>query len=304
MCWLGFSSWVAQNAVMTLTRKLFLSGLSQARGQIVVIFVLALSFTSFNCQKGANANRLANANLLNEKSAGTESVPTYGYEIVNTWPHDSAAYTQGLVFDNGSLLESTGQLGKSSLRSVELETGKVLKKVDVPRPYFAEGITLLKGKIYQLTWQHGRGFIYDTASFEKLGEFFYQGEGWGLTTDGNSLILSDGTNRLRFLDPDSFQVMKTIAVFGQSTPVNSINELEYVQDKIYANIWHEERIALINPQSGKVDGWIDLTGLRARNQVDDEEAVLNGIAYDETNKRLFVTGKLWPKLFEIRVKGQ
>lgn len=265
--------------------------------RVGVVLVLFLSFTSFNCQTGANAN------FPGTISAERDSVTKDGYEIVNTWPHDAEAYTQGLVFHDGKLLESTGQEGKSSLRSVEPETGKVLKKVNIPRPYFAEGITLFKGKIYQLTWQHQRGFVYDAWSFEKLGEFSYEGEGWGLTNDGQFLILSDGTDRIRFLDPDNFQVKKTIAVIDRpNTPVTSINELEYVQGEIYANIWHDERIARINPETGRVTGWIDLTGLRAHTEVTEEEAVLNGIAYDETNNRLFVTGKLWPRLFEIRVK--
>ncbi|MGI9068192.1 MAG: glutaminyl-peptide cyclotransferase [Pyrinomonadaceae bacterium] len=265
---------------------------------ISLVAVIFLFLLNSGCRTGAVANRSAGNNAVKD------NVAKYGYEIVNTWPHEKDAYTQGLVFHEGKLLESTGQEGRSSLRSVEPETGKVLKKVNIPRPYFAEGITLFKGKIYQLTWQHGRGFIYDAASFEKLGEFSYQGEGWGLTTDGNSLILSDGTNRLRFLDPHNFLVRKTIGVFDRSTPVSSINELEYIQDEIYANIWHEERIARIDPQTGRVAGWIDLTGLRALTEVTEEEAVLNGIAYDETNNRLFVTGKLWPKLYEIRVKRQ
>lgn len=267
-------------------------------GRLGLIFVLALSILNVNCQLGANAN------LTSAKTTGKASVTNYGYEIVSTWPHDADAYTQGLVFHDGKLLESTGREGKSSLRSVEPETGKVLKKVDVPRPFFAEGITVFKGKIYQLTWLHEQGFIYDAWSFEKLGQFSYQGEGWGLTNDGKSLILSNGTNRIRFLDPDNFQVRKTIEVFDGRLPVNSLNELEYVQGEIFANIWHEERIARIDPQSGRVEGWINLSGLRARTEVSDAEAVLNGIAYDEKSDRLFVTGKLWPKLFEIRVKGQ
>jgi len=262
---------------------------------MALVFVLTLSFTSFACQPGSVAN------LSGEKSPGNHAIPTYGYEVVHSWPHDPRAFTQGLVFHDGKLLESTGQEGRSSLRRTELETGKVLQKVDVPEPYFAEGTTLLKGKIYQLTWQHQLGFIYDAWTFDKIGTFNYQGEGWGLTNDGQSLILSDGTNRIRFLDPDNFQVRKTIAVVDGSMPVMEINELEYVQGEIYANIWHADRIARINPQSGLIVGWIDLKGLLAPGEVTDEEAVLNGIAYDETNGRLFVTGKLWPKLFEIRV---
>ena len=263
---------------------------------MAVVLMLVFSLTGFACQSGTVAS------LPGDKTPGNERVPIYGYEVVHVWPHDPDAFTQGVVFHDGKLLESTGEVGRSSLRRVELETGKILQKVDVPEPYFAEGITLLKEKIYQLTWQHQLGFIYDAWTFEKIGQFNYQGEGWGLTNDGQSLILSDGTNRLRFLDPDNFQVRKTIAVLDGSTPVVEINELEYVQGEIYANIWHADRIARIDPQTGRIAGWIDLTGLLSRGEVQDEEAVLNGIAYDETNGRLFVTGKLWPKLFEIRLK--
>jgi len=278
-----------------LTGSLFSPIAKNAARRIAVTFVLVFSLASFACQSGTVAN------LPGEKTPAIQPVPIYSYEVVHFWPHDPRAFTQGLVFHDGKLLESTGQQGRSSLRRVELETGKVLQKVDVGEPYFAEGITLLKGKIYQLTWQHQLGFIYDAWTFEEIGKFNYQGEGWGLTNDGQSLIVSDGTNRVRFLDPDNFQVRKTIAVFDGTMPVMEINELEYVQGEIYANIWHADRIARIDPQTGRIVGWIDLRGLLARGEVHDEEAVLNGIAYDETNGRLFVTGKLWPKLFEIRV---
>jgi glutamine cyclotransferase len=280
----------------SLTKPVFSLWQKNAINRMPVVLVLVFSFNSFACESGTVSR------IPGDKTPGNQAVPIYGYEVVHVWPHDPDAFTQGVVFHDGKLLESTGEVGRSSLRRVELETGKVLQKVDVPEPYFAEGITLLKGKIYQLTWQHQLGFIYDAWTFEKIGQFNYQGEGWGLTNDGQSLILSDGTNRLRFLDPDNFQVRKTIAVLDGSTPVVEINELEYVQGEIYANIWHADRIARIDPQTGRIAGWIDLTGLLSRGEVQDEEAVLNGIAYDETNGRLFVTGKLWPKLFEIRLK--
>jgi glutamine cyclotransferase len=286
---------VAHNACMTLMVNFLLLGLKNALKEAGTVLLLALSLTSLNCQSGAVANR-------SDSSPGNRTPSKYGYEIVHVFPHDPYAFTQGLEFRNGKLLESTGEEGKSSLRSEELETGKVLEKVDVPPPFFAEGITLLNAKIYQLTWQHQMGYIYDYESFQKTGQFSYTGEGWGLTNDGRSLILSDGTNRLRFLDPDSFRVTKTIAVLDGNTPVNEINELEYVKGEIYANIWHNNRIAMINPETGRVTGWIDLTGLLPQNEVQDEEAVLNGIAYDERSGRLFVTGKLWPRLFEIRLK--
>lgn len=258
---------------------------------LVSLAVLSFSLAIFSCQTSP---------ATGEKSAN-QSIPTYDYEIVHVFPHDPDAFTQGLVFHEGNFLESTGEVGHSSLRRVEIETGRVLQRVDVPPPYFAEGVTLLNGKIYQLTWQHQLGFVYDALTFEKTGEFKYTGEGWGLTTDGQSLILSDGTNRIRFLDPSNFQVTKMISVLDGHTAVQEINELEYVQGEIYANIWHANRICRIDPNTGRVVGWINLAGLLAPGEVQDEEAVLNGIAYDQTSGRLFVTGKLWPKVFEIRL---
>jgi glutamine cyclotransferase len=224
-----------------------------------------------------------------------------GYEVVNTWPHSSEAYTQGLIFHEGKLIESTGQEGRSSVRRVELETGDILQKVSLPFEYFGEGLTLLDGKLYQLTWQHQKGFIYDPVTFQKIGEFNYHGEGWGLTHDGQFLILSDGTNRLRFIDPATFQVKKIISVTDRGAPVNQLNELEYARGEILANVWHADKIARIDPNTGRVNGWIDLTGI-LKDDVSHEDAVLNGIAYEEATGRLVVTGKLWPKLFEIRLK--
>jgi len=250
----------------------------------------------------SGCNSAADGNHTQPATPPNAPVPKYGYQIANIYPHDSNAFTQGLILLDGKLLESTGQEGTSSLRLVELETGKIRKKVDIPIPYFAEGLTVLNGKVYQLTWQHGLGFIYDLQTFEKVGQFNYDGEGWGLTTDGQSLILSDGTSRLRFIDPSSFRLTRTISVTDYKTPVAELNELEFVKGEIYANIWHDNRIAVIDPQTGHVKAWIDLTGLIPENELSDPEAVLNGIAYDQANDKLFVTGKLWPRLFEIRVK--
>ncbi len=286
---------LAQNTFMVMFYRLFSLPLKTFLKQGAAVLVLFLSVTSFTCQ-----TRISN--VAGEGNSKTVSGAKYGYDVVNTWPHDPGAFTQGLIFSDGRFIESTGQEGRSSLRRVEPETGKVLQRVDVPSPFFAEGITLLKGRIFQLTWQHQRGFIYDAESFEKTGEFTYTGEGWGLTTDGESLILSDGSNHIRFLDPEKFQVTKSITVLDGRTPVNELNELEYVQGEIFANIWHDQRIARIDPASGRVTGWIDLTGLLRPNEVADEEAVLNGIAYDAKANRIFVTGKLWPKVFEIRLK--
>jgi glutamine cyclotransferase len=253
------------------------------------VLLIAIVFSS--CQPG-KATRV--------ESNGT--IPNYTYDIVKVYPHDADAFTQGLVFRDGKLLESTGEEGRSTLRKVDLDSGQTLKKVDLAPQYFGEGMTVLNNKVYQVTWQHQIGFIYDYQTFERLGEFNYEGEGWGLTTDGQSLILSDGSNRLRFLDPNSFRVVRTIAVTENGKPVSQLNELEYIKGEIYSNIWHSTRIVTINPQTGAVTASMDCADLVSQSGAHDEEAVLNGIAYDEASGRLFVTGKLWPKLFEIRVK--
>ena len=266
---------------------------------------LSLFMTLLVCSLGASSCQSSGAGAGGAGSTTgnrTGSAPTYGYEVVNTFAHARDSFTQGLEYHDGRMLESAGGEGTSSLRLVDLETGRVLDKSDVPEPYFAEGITVLNGKIYQLTWQNQVGFIYDAKTFSKIGSFRYEGEGWGLANDGHSLILSDGSNQIRFLDPDSFQVTKTIAVLDGNKPIDSLNELEYFDGQIYSNVWHRDVIAIINPENGRVNGWVDLKGLLGPGEVRDEEAVLNGIAYDSATKRLFVTGKLWPKLFEIRIK--
>ena len=264
-----------------------------------LLLVLTLALSCFQCQTSSNGNLPANKPAPPPPNG---SAPKYGYQIVNIFPHDSNAFTQGLILSNGQLLESTGEEGRSSLRRVDLESGKILKKVDVPEPYFAEGIALLNGKIYQLTWQHQVGFIYDAQTFDRLGQFNYDGEGWGLTTDGQSLILSDGSSRIRFIDPTSFRVTRSINVQDVNMPVSELNELEYVQGQIYANVWHDNKIAVIDPQSGRVTSWLNLNGLMPAGELQDPEAVLNGIAYDQASDKLIVTGKLWPRLFEIKVK--
>jgi glutaminyl-peptide cyclotransferase len=261
----------------------------------VFIGLLSLSLTSAGCNGGVSST--TNSAAANRNGAA----PSFGYEVVNVYPHASDAFTQGLEYHDGKMFESTGGEGTSSLRLVEVETGKVLDKLDVPLPYFAEGLTLLNGKIYQLTWQHQVGFIYDATSLSKIGQFNYQGEGWGLTNDGQSLILSNGTNQIRFLDPGTFKVVRTIAVVDANRPIENLNELEYLNGEIYANVWHRDVIAIIDPQTGRVNAWINLRGLKPAGAT-DEEAVLNGVAYDAARQRLFVTGKLWPKLFEIRIK--
>lgn len=231
-------------------------------------------------------------------------ITNYSYEIVQKFPHDTAAFTEGLTFINGQLYESNGQNGLSDLRLLDLDTGNVKNKIDLGAEYFGEGMTVLNGKIYQLTWTNGKGFIYDEKSMLLLGEFPVIGEGWGLTTDGQFLIMSNGSNSISYLDPENFQVKKTIYVYDKDAPLTRINELEYINGIIYANVWYTDKIVQIDPAYGEIVGWIDLTGLRSPESQQNGEAVLNGIAYDAATDRLFVTGKLWPNLFEIKLTKQ
>jgi glutamine cyclotransferase len=228
------------------------------------------------------------------------ATPVFGYEVVNVYPHDRDAFTQGLIYRDGVLFESTGLHGRSSLRKVRLETGEVLQQTTIDRRYFAEGLTDWGDRLVQLTWETGIAFVYDLATFKQSGTFTYRGEGWGLTHDGRRLIMSDGTPTLRFLDPQTFQVVGQVQVQDRGLPVEDLNELEFVNGEIYANVWMTERIAIIAPGTGQVTAWINLAGLMPRGGSAD--AVLNGIAYDAARKRLFVTGKLWPRLFEIRIR--
>ncbi len=227
------------------------------------------------------------------------AAPQYTCRVVNTYPHDRAAFTQGLVWEDGFLYEGTGLNGNSSLRMVELETGNVLKRRLLPGQYFGEGITIFQGRIMQLTWRSRTGFVYDKETFEPLQQFLYETEGWGLTHDGKRLIMSTGGANLYFLDPATFRRTGQLYVHDQSGPVGMLNELEYVRGEIYANVWKTDTIARIDPETGRVTGWIRLEGLLSAEDYAQPVDVLNGIAYDAENDRLFVTGKLWPKLFEI-----
>jgi glutaminyl-peptide cyclotransferase len=228
--------------------------------------------------------------------------PVHGYKVVHEYPHDPNAFTQGLIYRDGNLYESTGLVGKSSLRKVALTTGRVLKETTVPEPYFAEGLTDFREQLVQLTWVSHRGFVYDLSTFRKEGEFRYQGEGWGLTHDARNLIMSDGSDTLRYLDPNTFRTVRKMQVSDGGAPVTNLNELEYIQDEIFANVWETDLIARISPLTGRVDSWIDLSGLLPLSERTPETDVLNGIAYDAKTNRIFVTGKRWPKLFEIRIK--
>ena len=221
----------------------------------------------------------------------------YTFTIINVYPHDVNAFTQGLFFENGTFYESTGIYNNSTLRQVELETGKVLRLYSLPSEFFGEGLTVFGNRIIQLTWKSNQGFIYDKETFNLLQEFDYPTEGWGITYNGSQLIMSDGTASLYFLDPETFTITGQVEVYDTG-PVTQLNELEYIQGKVYANIWKENKIVIINPQTGQVTGWVDLTGLIDLEDFDSDN-VLNGIAYDKEEDRLFVTGKRWPYLFEI-----
>lgn len=221
-------------------------------------------------------------------------------KAIAAYPHDPRAFTQGLAFDRGQMYEGTGQYGFSSIRRVEPTTGIVKQISMLNRAYFGEGITILDGKLYQLTWQSHVGAVYDPDTFKVLQTFSYEGEGWGLANDGEQLILSDGTATLRFLDPQSFEVLRRVEVLDGEQPIERLNELEYVRGEIWANIWYEDRIARISPETGHVLGWIDVSGLYPPSRRGKEE-VANGIAYDPESQKLFLTGKDWPQLFQVEI---
>ena len=231
--------------------------------------------------------------------------PPDHYQVVHVYPHDPNAFTQGLVYVDGHLYESTGLNGRSSLRMEDLTTGKVLQEYNLPPEYFAEGLTDWGSTLVQLTWKAEKAFVYDRFTFSPLKTFSYRGEGWGLTHDETQLIMSDGSSYLRFLDPKTFREIRRIHVVDNAGHgIESLNELEYVRGEIYANVWQTDMIVRISPRTGKVVGWLDLSGIIDKRELGSSDAVLNGIAYDHATNRLFVTGKLWPKLFEIRVTPQ
>jgi glutamine cyclotransferase len=238
--------------------------------------------------------------LFGNNQPFVSKVVSYTYSIVNSYPHDTSAFTEGLVYQDGFFYEGTGLNGYSSLRRVDLNTGQVLQKFDLANEFFGEGIAVVNNSIIQLTWQSQVGFVYDKNSFSLIRNFTYANEGWGLTFDGKKLIMSDGTSKLRFVDPISFEEIGEVLVRDAEVPVVNINELEYVNGDVYANIWMEQRIAIIDLSTGLVKGWVDLSGLQG-SEVLDSNSVLNGIAYDSVNCRLFVTGKNWPMLFEIKL---
>jgi glutaminyl-peptide cyclotransferase len=250
------------------------------------ILILAAALTAAACGPASQAG----------------GIPEYSYQVVHTYRHDPTAYTQGLLYLDGFLYEGTGWNARSSIRKVRLETGEVLQKRSISDAYFGEGIVNWKDRLIEITWQTQVGFVYDLATFQPLREFHYEGEGWGLTQDGKRIIMSDGvTPRLRFWDPETLRETGSIKVTADGEPVLNLNELEWVKGEVYANIYQTDRIARINPANGKVVGWIDLTGLLSPADRTGDTDVLNGIAYDAKTDRLWVTGKNWPKLFEIRL---
>jgi glutamine cyclotransferase len=269
----------------------------------ISISLLASLFVMSSC---ANESELAESAAaettgIPQHSSTAEAPPVYGYRVIRSYPHDRQAFTQGLVYEAGELYEGTGIRGQSSLRRVALETGIVRQERVLPEQYFGEGITIFGDRIIQLTWQSRIGFVYDKASFNLLQQFRYPTEGWGITHDGSRLIMSDGTANLYFLEPQTFTEIDRIEVHDDQGPVVRLNELEYVRGDIYANVWQTNRIARIDLLTGRVAAWIDLAGLLSAADRQQRVDVLNGIAYDAENDRLFVTGKWWPKLFEMRI---
>jgi glutaminyl-peptide cyclotransferase len=223
------------------------------------------------------------------------------FEVAATYPHDRRAFTQGLVFEGETFLEGTGLYGESTLRRVNIDTGEVTRSVPLASSHFGEGVALLNGRVYQITWRSGVCFLWQASDFAAQGQLTYTGEGWGLTHDGRELVMSDGTDTLRWRDPTSFAVTKSLAVRDAGKPVRLLNELEWVQGEVWANVWHDTRIARIDPASGEVRGWLDLAPLVPSEVAGDSEAVLNGIAYDATRDRIYVTGKNWPVLYELKL---
>ncbi|MBI5408579.1 MAG: glutaminyl-peptide cyclotransferase [Nitrospirae bacterium] len=261
------------------------------RPRLLFFASFVLSLLSYSQSAGADESAVSK----------NTAPPVFTYKIVKEYPHDPRAFVQGLCYeDDGVLYEGTGLLGQSSLRKVKLETGDVLKIRWLPPEFFGEGVTVFGDKIIQLTWRNHKGFVYDKESFRSLREFHYRTEGWGLTHDGKNLIMSDGTENLYFLDPETFEEVGRIKAHDNYGLVPKLNELEYIHGEIFANVWLTNRIARISPQTGRVTGWLELKGLAPYKDGEAEKA-LNGIAYDPQNDRLFVTGKLWPKLYEIKL---
>lgn len=273
---------------------------SRAASTVVLLGVsgLVLSTVAF----GACGRDVKASDNAGDNTAAAGRTPTYSFDVIAEHPHDPTAFTQGLVWHDKRLFESTGEVGASGIREVDLNSGRVIRSRPLAPPHFGEGIVILGDNMYQITWTTGKAFVYDWKTFEPKGEFSYEGEGWGLTTDGTSIIMSDGTSTIRWRDPVTFAEQKNISVSDHGTLVTKLNELEWINGEIWANVWESDQIVRINPKTGEVTGWIDMAGILPAMDRKGTEDVLNGIAYDAENDRYFVTGKKWSKLFEIRLK--
>lgn len=263
----------------------------------VTVAVVFLIFLLLRPGPPAQPNTSSNSNQ-NTVVARAQQV---SYEVVSSYPHDPTSFTQGLLWHDGSLYEGTGLEGQSKLRRLEFPSGKVLKEINLSSEYFGEGLALVDNRLIQLTWKSHRGFVYDLDSFKRLQEFAYDTEGWGLTYDGSNLILSDGSSNLFYLDPQTFKPIKKLAVTMNGQPLTEINELEFIEGEIWSNVWQTDLIVRIDPSTGRVTSFLNLKGILAPSDKTGREDVLNGIAYDAEKKRIFITGKLWPRIFEIRV---
>ena len=256
-----------------------------------LVILITGAFSAYSCSDPTNPGT----------PVQTGPAPVYTYQIVNTYPHDPGAFTQGLVVEDSVFYEGTGLNGRSSLRRVQRTSGEVKKMISLSTSVFGEGITVYDNKIIQLTWQSHIGFVYDKETFEEIRSVSYPTEGWGITYDGSRFIMSDGSSQLFFRDPVTFEELGRVSVTDEGQPVSRLNELEYVKGEVYANVWQTDRIARINPTTGKVTAWIDLSDILSAEDRQATVDVLNGIAYDTQHDRLFVTGKLWPKIFEIKL---
>lgn len=259
--------------------------MTKDRPLVLVLLLFLLLFSIQNCLAHMNDN----------------ATVFLQYEIIDVFPHDPKAFTQGLVWKDGFLYEGTGLYGSSSLRKTDFKYGRILKQHNLPEDFFGEGITIFEDKIYQLTWKGQIGFIYDLETFQLLETFFYEHEGWGITHNGESLIISDGSSVVRFIDPLTMEEIRQVEVHEKQKLIDRINELEYIQGKIFANIWQTDKIAIINPESGEISSWLDLSSIKDLLDTNQKIDVLNGIAYDSNNNELFITGKLWPKMFKIKI---
>lgn len=265
---------------------------------IVLLFAVGL----IACASRGKTGQAGQSQSRQKQTSAQVAPPVvYGYRIVNSYPHDPEAYTQGLFWHDGMLWESTGEYGHSTLRQVELTKGKTIRETTLSDDYFAEGMALSEGRIYQLTWLEEKAFVYDAATFERTGEFTYKGEGWGLATDGRKLYMSDGSANITVRDPATFRAERTIAVSSEDRAVQFLNELEWIDGKIWANIYLTKRIVIIDPVSGRIEGFIDFEGIESQLEITPMTDVMNGIAYDAATGRIFVTGKNWNRLFEIEI---